>query len=285
MPLVTTTEILTDARKRRYGIPCFLGGTLEMTIGAVKAAEELSAPLILCFNEPITPDIPAFYGMTMIVNAAQHAKVPVATTLDHGTSYEACVRSVRAGSSSIMFDGSFLPFEENVQQTKRVRELTKPIGVALEGELGSIGGSVLEYKEFKGSQQNFTNPDQAVDFVEQTDIDILAISFGNVHGIYQGDNQLDLDIIRKVYEKVDIPLVMHGGSGLADDIYPQVIDAGISKINYYTNIARKGAQSTLALCLEKGDEIIQHEIIADSIEFYYKESKRVLELFRAAGKA
>jgi fructose-bisphosphate aldolase class II len=124
-----------------------------------------------------------------------------------------------------------------------------------------------------------------VDFVEQTDIDILAISFGNVHGIYQGDNQLDLDIIRKIYQKVDIPLVMHGGSGLADEIYPQVIDAGISKINYYTNIARKGAQSTLALCREKGDEIIQHEIIADSIEFYYKESKRVLELFRAAGKA
>ncbi len=285
MPLVTTTEILTDARKRRYGIPCFLGGTLEMTIGAVNAAEELSAPLILCFNEPITPDIPAHYGMTMIVNAARHARVPVATTLDHGTSFEACVRSIRAGSSSVMFDGSFLPFAENVAHTRKVRELTKPIGVALEGEIGSIGGSVLEYKEFEGIQQNFTDPDQAVQFVEETDVDILAISFGNVHGIYKGDNILDLDIIREVYKKIDIPLVMHGGSGLPDEIYPQVIDAGISKINYYTNIARKGAQSTRALCLEKGDEIIEHEIIADSIEFYYNESKRVLQLFRAAGKA
>ncbi len=285
MPLVTTTEILTDARKRCYGIPCFLGGTLEMTIGAVKAAEEISAPLILCFNEPITPDIPAHHGMSMIVNAARHARTPVATTLDHGTSYNACVRSIRAGSSSVMFDGSFLPFEENVAQTQKVRELTTPIGVALEGELGAIGGSVLEYKQFAGVEQNFTDADQAVEFVDQTKVDILAISFGNVHGIYKGDNKLNLDIIKNVYAKVNVPLVMHGGSGLADEIYPQVIDAGISKINYYTNIARKGAQSTLALCRQKGDEIIEHEIIADSIEFYYHESKRVLELFRAAGKA
>ena len=285
MSLVTVAEILKDARKRHYGIPCFLGGNLEMTLGAVKAAEEISAPLILCFNEAIIPAIPMSMGMSMLVRAAKEANVPVATILDHGTSYDSCVKAVRAGSSSVMFDGSCLSYEENINRTREVRKLTEPIGVALEGELGSIGGSVLEYQEFAAAEHNYTDPNQAREFVDQTKVDVLAISFGNVHGRYRGDNQLDFYIIRRIFAAIDIPLVMHGGSGLPDDIYPQIIDAGISKINYYTNISRKGALSTAAICERVGKDIIQHAIITDSIECYYQESKRVLQLFRASGKA
>ncbi|MBN1561977.1 class II fructose-bisphosphate aldolase, partial [candidate division KSB1 bacterium] len=114
MPLVTATEILTDARKRMYGIPCFIGANMEMTIAAVKAAEEISAPIILGYNEAVTPAIPMAAGMAMLVRAAKDARVPMATILDHGTSYNACVKAVRAGTSSVMFDGSYLDYEENI---------------------------------------------------------------------------------------------------------------------------------------------------------------------------
>ncbi|MBN1561695.1 class II fructose-bisphosphate aldolase [candidate division KSB1 bacterium] len=285
MPLVTVSEILTDARKRTYGIPCFIGATMEMTLGAVTAAEEISAPLILGYNEAVAPAIPMAAGMSMLVRAAKDARVPVATILDHGTSYDACVKAVRAGSSSVMFDGSHLDYEENIARTREVRRLTEPIGVALEGELGSIGGSSFEFTESAGTRQNFTDPQQAADFVDRTKVNVLAISFGNVHGPYRGDNALDLDIVRQVFQHVAIPLVMHGGSGLADELYPQIIDAGISKINYYTTIARKGALATAELCAQQGGNIIEHMLIARRIEFYHQESKRILQLFRAAGKA
>ena len=285
MPLVTIKQILEDARAKAYGIPCFLGGSLEMIIGAVRAAEQVRAPLILCFNSAITPDVPMEIGMPLLVDAATRSKVPVATTLDHGTDFDSCIRAIRLGSSSIMFDGSLLPFDDNVRITRELRNVARPLGVALEAELGRIGGSVLEFGLTGAAESNFTDPEQAVMFYERTDVDVLAVSFGNVHGRYCGDNRLDLERVRTLHRRLPIPLVMHGGSGLADDVYPEIIAAGISKINYYTAIARRAALEIAAVCASEGGDIIQHTLIAHTIRFYQRECRRILILFKSAGKA
>lgn len=285
MALVTTAEILKIARREKYGIPCVLGGNMEMVLGQVKAAEETKSPLILCFNEAITSDIPMEMGYPLIIEAARSASVPIAPILDHGTEFDSCVRAVHCGSPSIMFDGSHLDYEENIRITQELRKLTTPLGVALEAELGAIGGSVFEYKEQRGVETSFTDPKQAEEFVERTGIDQLAISFGNVHGRYSGDNQLDLDRIRAVHERVSIPLVMHGGSGLGAEDYQAVIAAGISKINYYTAQARGAAEALWCCCDEEGKENIYHKIISRSIEFFYEDTKKVLKIMGTVGRA
>ncbi len=224
-------------------------------------------------------------SMPLLVDAAKRSTAPVATILDHGTTFDSCIRAIRYGSSSIMFDGSNLPYEENLKITQELRQITFAVDVALEAELGSIGGSVLEYGESTGSESGYTDPERAVEFVARTNVDVLAISFGNVHGRYHGGGTLDLDLVRSIRSKIDIPLVMHGGSGLSDQTYVDIIDAGISKINYYTAISRGAAYAVFDAVKQNGDDIIYHTIISKSIEYFYNESKRVLQLFGCAGKA
>ncbi len=285
MPLVTLKEILTDARKRGYGVPCLLGGSIEMVVGTIRAAEERYAPLILCFNEAITPTVPIALGMPLLVNAARFANVPVATILDHGTEFDSIVQAIYYGSSSVMFDGSILPYEENVRITQELRKITRAVGVSLEAELGSIGGTVLEYKETDSIESVFTDPDLAVDFVKRTEVDMLAISFGNVHGVYKGEPSLDLGRIQEIFSLVDVPLVMHGGSGLSDEDYPGIVASGISKINYYTAMARGAGREIRRIAAEQGEHLIYHTLIARGIDFFDEDTKRVLDLLGASGKA
>jgi fructose-bisphosphate aldolase class II len=287
MPLVSAREILTDARARKYGIPSLLAGNVEMILGQVYAAEAENAPLILAFNQGVTPDIPLEIGVPLMVNAARLAKAPVATILDHGHSLEDIVKTIQLGSSSVMFDGSHLPYEENVRQTGEVVRVAHAVGVAVEAELGSVGGSSIELGYTSPTTANnepaqyFTDPDLAVDFVQRTGIDALAISFGNVHGIYRGQPRLDLARVRQIYARVNIPLVMHGASGLADHDYGHLIDSGISKINYYTAMAR-GASQGLKQMLNQADEetMIYHQAIAWGIDYFYRETRKLLSLLR-----
>ncbi len=144
MPLVGIKEILTEARRGQYGVLSLLGGNLDMVIGQVQAAEEQRAPLILAFNQGVTPQVPMELAMPMLVSVAQRARVPVATILDHGDSLESVVRAIHLGSSSVMFDGSTLPYEENVRQTQEVVRVAHALGVSVEAELGSIAGSAVE---------------------------------------------------------------------------------------------------------------------------------------------
>jgi fructose-bisphosphate aldolase, class II len=287
MPLVTLKEVLADADRNHYGIPCMLGGNLEMLLGYVKAAEEIHSPLIMCFNQGVTPTVPMEQGMPLVVRMAQQAKVPVATILDHGSSLEAAVRAIHLGSSSVMFDGSNLPYEENVQQTKAIVEIAHAVGVSVEAELGHVGGSSVELgMDYSPSAENtMTDPKLAVEFVERTGVDALAIAFGNIHGIYRGEPNLDLPRVRKIREMVDIPLVMHGASGLTDDDYANIMDCGISKINYYTAMARR-VSNKIKTSMEEADSetITYHELIADTIELFYEDTKQLLTMLRCAGR-
>lgn len=286
MPLVGIKEILTEARRRRYGVLSLLGGNLDMVIGQVAAAEELRAPLILAFNQEVTPQVPLELAMPMLVNVANRAKVPVATTLDHGDSLESVVRAIHLGSSSVMFDGSTLPYEENVRQTQEVVRVAHALGVSVEAELGSIAGSAAETGApvDDGPGSAFTDPDLASEFVARTGVDALAISFGNAHGTYRGEPNLDLDLVREVYTLVDVPLVMHGASGLADGEYKKIVEAGISKVCYYTAMGKRAAKD-IQRWLEDTDQdgAVYHQIISQAIDSFRVDTERVMALVGCIG--
>jgi fructose-bisphosphate aldolase class II len=292
MPLVGIKEILTDARKKKYGIPCMLAGNLEMIIGQIKAAEANQSPLILAYNSGVTPQVPMELAMPLIVNAASRANVPVASILDHGQRLEVAVQAIHLGSSSVMFDGSALPYDENVKQTTEIVKIAHAVGVSVEAELGSIGGSSVEIGmnyELDSSRDPadyFTDPQMAVDFVNKTGVDVLAISFGNAHGPYRGEPNLDLDRVREIHSLVDVPLVMHGASGLTDSDYGRIIAAGISKINYYSAMARGASQSLKQIMMSADDEtMIYHQEISWGIDYFYIETRKLLDLLGCSGKA
>jgi len=291
MSLVGIKELLGDARRRRYGVLSLLGGNMEMVIGQVAAAEALRAPLILTFTQAVTPKVPLELAMPLLVNIARRAKVPIATILDHGGSLESVMRAIQLGASSVMFDGSALPYQENVRQTREVARVAHAVGVSVEAELGSIAGSVLESAAVAVSEESkagsaSTDPKLALDFVERTGVDALAISFGNVHGVYKGKPHLDLDLVRQIYAQVDIPLVMHGASGLADDAYPRIVESGISKICYYTAMGRRAADDVLSMLAKAGEGgAVYHEIISEAIDFFRADTEKVMRLVGCAGMA
>ena len=285
MPHVSSKEILSEARKRKYGTPGLVGANLEMVTGQIAAAEERRSPLIIVFNQELTPKIPMELGMPMIVNAAERAAVPVATILDHGQSIESIVRAIRFGFSSVMFDGSDLPYHENVERTKEVVEIAHAAGVCVEAELGSIVDSAAD-PEDNGAEAVFTDPDMAADFVDKTGIDALAISFGNVHGVYKGKPNLDLERVRRIRSMVDAPLVMHGGSGLAESDYKKIVESGISKVCYYTTMARGVSGDLRKMMLDAGqDDIIYHHIISRAIDYFYTETRKLLDVLGCSGVA
>ena len=286
MPLVGIKEVLTEARRGRYGVLSLLGGNLDMVIGQVAAAEELRAPLILAFNQEVTPQVPLELAMPMLVNVASRASVPVATTLDHGNSLESVLRAIHLGSSSVMFDGSTLPYEENVRRTKEVVRVALALGVSVEAELGSIAGSAAETGAPVDDEPEsaFTDPGLAAECGERTGVDALAISFGNAPGTYRGEPNLDLELVRETFALVEIPLVMHGASGLADDEYQKIVEAGISKVCYYTAMGKQAAKD-IQRHLEDADQdgAVYHQIISWAIDAFRADTERVMSLIGCIG--
>jgi ketose-bisphosphate aldolase len=243
VPHVSLTQILAPARAGGYGVLSLLAGNLEMIAGAVRAAEEKGAPLILAFNAEMVPDIPMELGLSLAVNAAQRARVPVATILDHGDSPEAIVRAIRLGCSSVMLDGSALPYEENAAQTREVVRLAHACGVSVEAELGSIGGSALEVAG-GSNESTFTEPESAAQFVGRTGVDALAVSVGNMHGQYRGEPRIDLDRLRAISACVQVR-----------DLF-----------------AETGPEA-----------LVYHHLVSRSTQFFCRETKRLIDLVGGAG--
>ena len=284
MPLVSTKEIHVNGGLRGYGVASLMGSDLGMVIGLVRAAEELRAPLLLVYNKDVNSSVPIEQGMPMISNAARLARVPVATVLDHGFDMEIICKAIEYGASTVMFDGSMLAYEENIGRTREVVEYAHARGVTVEAELGSISGSAIDYQD-AGPEANYTDPDVAAEFVARTGVDFLAVSFGNAHGIYRGVPRLDLDRVRAIYARVDIPLVMHGASGLDFSAYPPIIEAGITKVCYYTAMARTVAGNILDSLQKAGSSAAYHDIINWSVDHHYRAGKELMTLFGSAGKA
>ena len=285
MPLMNSISILAHARQHRYGIPSLLAGDLSMIAGEIGAAEELGSPLILAFNQEVTPTIPLSLGIATAAEAAKQANVPVAVILDHGASVEQIAAAIRYGASSVMFDGSQLPFEENLRRTREIVRIAHAAGVDVEAELGGIPGSSVTLGE-TGPEGSFTDPDRAAEFVVRTGVDVLAISFGNVHGVYRGEPDLDIERVEAIYSRTDIPLSMHGASGLEEGWYPLVIQSGISKVCYYTAMARTVTESILEeLKGTPEDSRVYHQIISQATREFLNASKELFLLLGSAGKA
>lgn len=280
MPHVSTKEILVDGRKRGYGVASLMGSDVEMCVGLCKAAEDIGAPLLLVYNQEVNPNIPMEYSIPMMVNAAKQCKSPVGTVLDHGHSLEQAQKALSLGLNTIMFDASTLPYEENIARTREVVTYAHSLGATVEAELGSISGSAVDYTS-SGPEAHYTDPDIAADYVQKTGVDFLAISFGNAHGIYH-EPKIDLNIVRAVFKKVSIPLVMHGASGLAYDMYPQIIKAGITKVCYYTAMARS-AVTDIMQCMSVGEKSAYHDIVACSTNYFYFEAKHLMRIFMSTG--
>ncbi len=281
----TLKEILADARSRQYAIPCLGGINLEAIIGIVKAAEEKKSPLILCYNRQLTPEIPIEVTMPIMVSIARSSKIPIATILDHGSDFDLIMRSIHSGSSSVMFDGSGLPFDENVRRTKEVVKVAHALGVSVEAELGGVGGSAVESVETAATESVFTDPDDAKRFVELTDVDCLAVSFGNVHGKYKGEPNLDLERVKKIFNTVSVPLGMHGASGLTEYDYRSVIENGISKLNYFSFMCKSIYPRLKELVNNSGEDVFCLNLISMSVDFWYQETKKLLDICLCSGKA
>ena len=236
--LVTTRELIDNAVKRNIGVGAFNVTTLSMLQGVIEAAEDVGEGIIVEFaTSHETRGIITLDEIgPVIMQYARRAKVPVAVHLDHGVDLDYLKKAIDIGFTSIMYDGSRLPYEENIANTIKAVEMGHKYMV--EGELGKMAGNTLT-NDFKMEvrdvrRENYTNPDQAGDFVRKTGLDMLACSFGNAHGIYKEPPVLDIELLAEIHEKTGIPLVMHGSSGVNEEDYAKVIRNGVRKINYYT---------------------------------------------------
>ena len=234
MSFVTSEKMLLDAQKGGYAVGAFNVENMEMVMAVIAAADELRAPLML----QTTPSTIKYAGLDMylanVKAAAERANVPVCLHLDHGDSFDLAMRALRTGYTSIMIDGSHNVFEENIAVTKAVADACRPSGIPVEAELGKVGG---KEDDLDGGEGNgYTDPLEAKEFVERTGVTSLAVAIGTAHGVYKGVPKLDLDRLAEIRKVVDIPLVLHGASGLSEEAVVESIKRGICKVNFATEL-------------------------------------------------
>ena len=238
--LVTLQEIIAMAEKGNYCIPAFNVYNVETVMGVIDAAEELNAPVIMQLYPRLINEQVGYYVSPAALAAAAKAKVPVCLHLDHAAAKEEVFKCLRWGYTGIMQDGSNLPFEENVALTRGCVEMCSTLGVGVEGEIGHVG-SVND-----DTMGEFTDPQEAKEFVEKTGVCCLAVLVGNAHGHYKKTPKLDIDRVRAIREACGVPLVLHGGSGIPDDQVKAAIKAGIRKMNIGTDVCCAFAEGTKA---------------------------------------
>ena len=275
MALVTMKTLLERTKNEHRGIGAFSVGNMEMVKGAVQAAEELKISIILQIAEVRLKYSPLVLMGPMMIQAAKEAEVDIAVHLDHGLTMETVKEALDMGFTSVMFDGSAYPFEENIKRTMQVVELAKEYGATVEAELGLVGGSE------DGSEDHgicCTNPDDAKVFCERTGIDALAVAIGNAHGNYPVAPKLAYDVLEEIHEKADIPLVLHGGSGITDADFQKAISIGIVKVNIATasfNALTKRAEEYL----KSEKELNYFDLNEAMVRGVYENVKHHIEVF------
>ena len=233
MSIVNTNEMLADAKHKHYAVGAFNVENMEFVQAVIWAAEELNSPVIVQTSVNTLKYAPPEMFINMVRTCADTVKVPVAIHLDHGSTLFNIMACIKAGYKSVMFDGSMLPYEKNVEQTRLVVELCKSIDVSVEAELGAISGKEGAPEE---STSLYTDPNVAEEFVNRTGVDSLAVSIGTVHGLYKAAPKLDYDRLSTIKERIEAPLVLHGASGLTIDHLRECIARGITKINIATEL-------------------------------------------------
>ncbi len=252
MKFATMKEILKLAEERQVAYGAFVTVSYDSALAAIEAGSELNIPVIFITGMDCVALMGGLEGTVETVKrAAANATVPVALHLDHSRSFDDCAAAINAGYSSVMLDGSSLPFEENIALTKKVVDLAHPLGITVEGELGRLVGEEGDLV-VKGPEAAQTDPAEAKEFVERTGVDCLAVSIGTQHGHYIAAPKLNIERLKAIHELVDVPLVLHGGSGTPAEQVQDSIRNGIRKINVATDVLTAMVDQYVAVTQEPG---------------------------------
>lgn len=284
MALVNMRDMLEDAYRNRYAVGAFDLVSLDFLGAIIAAAESREAPVILSLAESHFEYVDFDLVMPAVEAAARRTWVPVAIHLDHGHTLESAVRGIRLGCNGVMVDASQLDFRQNVATTREVADMAHGCGVPVEGELGYVAGVEGEDAEKHPGEIRYTSPTEAKAFVEQTEVDFLAVSIGTVHGRMSGSPRLDLDRLARINAAVGIPLVIHGGTGLSDQQFRDLIARGVTKINYYTALS-DAAADRIRVNVETAPAAGYTRLVAGIQRAMTTEMERCIELWGSAGRA
>lgn len=233
MALVSMNEFLPKAKANKFAVGQFNMNNLEFAKAITEAAMEENSPFIFGVSEGALKYMGIEFTVAIAEAAAKQSGLPIALHLDHGSSFEVAMQCIRGGFSSVMFDGSHYPLEENIRLTKEVVKAAHAMGVSVEGELGTIGG-VEDDISVDEADASLANPEEAIRYYEETGVDCLAIAVGTAHGMYAGEPDIKFDIIEQVTRAIPVPIVLHGGSGVPEAMIRKAIAAGAGKINVNT---------------------------------------------------
>lgn len=280
--LVNMREMLQSARSGGYGVGFFNAVNVEMARAVIETAEAMRAPVIVGTAEILLPAMPMERVAEYLIPMAKQAKVPVAVHYDHGLTFDRCMEALRLGFTSIMYDCSTAPYEENLENVAEMVKICHAMGATVEGELGHVGDN-----EGAGRLQNpsdfFTDPAVAADFVGRTGVDALAVAVGNAHGDYKFPPKLDFQRITDISEITGVPLVLHGGSGLSDSDFREAVARGVSKINIFTDLDKAG-KAGVEEGLRAGAATLM-QLMPHAIEAMSAVVRNKIELFGSAGRA
>lgn len=288
MVLVNAKELIKDAKARHYAIGSFNVTDIEMVRGIVSAAEKENSPVIIQFAELHDNYVPLDVIGPVMINVAKKASVPVVVHYDHGVTFDNIVKAMQMGFTSVMMDASQDDFETNMARTKEIVKIAKPLNISVEGELGPMnregGGDDVDYAEL---DKTYTNPQEAKQFIEETGVDMLAVAYGTVHGVYTQAPKLNFDRLKEISDLVDFPLVVHGASGLTDEEYRKSVENGICKINYYSEMVHRVALEVQKRLTEglNNKQLFISDVSPWEIELVEKEIRERLRVFGSAGKA
>lgn len=283
--VVGMNEILMDAAKKGYAVGAFGGSDMISAMSAIQAAEAKKTPLILLeeFSLVFRDDRSLELHFAALNAMAERASIPVATILDHGTCYEDCLKAIRWGCTSVMFDGSSLPMEENIRITKEVVRAAHAAGVSVEGEIGHVGGDEggATLGGLAADASAYSSPKEAEYFAKETGVDALAVAIGTVHGTFKGTPKLDIERLKAIRSAVgDLPLVLHGGSGLPEAEFKKAVTNGINKINIFTSTEKSGAACTKELFAKEDQYVVTFDQIArDAVRAMQRDIETHIEIF------
>jgi fructose-bisphosphate aldolase class II len=283
MSLVTVKELLDNAKKGGYAVGAFNCNNMEIVQAIVAAAEAENAPVIIQASQGAIKYAGLEYIVALVDISAKNTKVPVALHLDHGTNFDQVVQCIRYGFTSVMIDGSKHSLEDNIALTKKVVEIARAVGVSTEAELGKIGGTEDDIS-VSDKDAMLTDPKDVKYFVEQTAVDALAVAIGTAHGQYKFEPKLDFERLAKIRDLVDIPIVLHGSSGVPDKDIQKAISLGVRKVNIDTNI-REAFVRGVREAVQDPKEIDPRKILGPARVQMTEIVREKIRIFGSSGKA
>ncbi len=277
--LVNLKDVLTKAQKEKYAVGLFNTTDSDMLQAVIEVAEELNSPVIVGTAEVLLP-----YGELQliapgIIERAKKAKVPVVVHYDHGLTFERCIEALKLGFSSIMFDGSTKDYDTNIKETQEIVKIAHAFGATVEGEIGHVGQADTEDNL---ATDMYTTPEEAKAYIEATGVDALAVAIGSAHGVYKKKPQLNIQRLEEIAATVDVPLVLHGGSGLSDEDFQNCAKKGMAKINIFTDLCLAGDRA-MKEGVEKGIGYLETRNL--KVEYIKEAVRKKMLVFGSANKA